>query len=152
MDALLRADAAEKFVGHLGEDTRAVAGVVLGTNRAAVVEIQQNGQRVLNDRVRFSAMDIYDEADAAGVMLECRIVKALLGRQAGEALFFVFHGFLKLIPCPLRRRACPTGLRSKRGKIPLLGKIAQSFFDDFLGAGKTDRISSARRSPRGSLR
>ena len=39
-------------------------------------------------------MDIYDEADAAGVMLECRIVKALLGRQAGEALFFVFHGFL----------------------------------------------------------
>ena len=132
-DALLGTGAAEEFVGHLCEDAGSVAGVVLGTNRAAVVEIQQNGQRVADDRVRFSAMDINDEANAAGVMLKCRIVEALLGWRAGEACFFLFHGFLNLIPCPLRRRACPTGLRSKRGKIPIPGKIAQLFFAIFWG-------------------
>jgi hypothetical protein len=47
-----------------------------------VVEVLQDLDRLLQDPVRLAALDVDDEADAAGVVLKPRVVKALLRRQA----------------------------------------------------------------------
>ena len=67
---------------HLYEDAGAVAGVDLATARAAVIEVQENLQSLLNDRMGFGALDVGDEPDAARVVLESGIVKALLAGRA----------------------------------------------------------------------
>jgi hypothetical protein len=59
---------------HLQQDTRAVAGIDFATARAAVFEVEQNLERLLDDGVRLFAFDIDDEADAARFVLEARII------------------------------------------------------------------------------
>ena len=63
---------------HLQQDAGAVAGVDLAATRAAMVEVLEDLDALLDDGVRFAALDVHDEADAAGVMLELRVVEALL--------------------------------------------------------------------------
>ena len=58
---------------------------VLGAAGAAVIEIGEDLQALLQDPVRFAALDVDDEADAAGVVLERRIVQTLLRRQTRPA-------------------------------------------------------------------
>ena len=65
------------------QDARAVAGVGLAAAGAAMVEVAQDLQGLLHDLVGLAALHVDDEADAAGVVLELRIVKALLGGPAG---------------------------------------------------------------------
>jgi hypothetical protein len=77
-------------------------------------------------------MDIYDEADAAGVMLEGGIVEALLRRRAGEAGFLVFHGIL-CFPCAY---PAPVTTLEKPGeasgeKYPSTAKSHNEFLRDF---------------------
>ena len=69
------------------EDARAVAGVRFATARAAVVEVDQNLERLGDDVVRLPALDVDDEADAARVVLELRIVKALFCGRAEPHVF-----------------------------------------------------------------
>ena len=131
-DALLRTDAAEEFVRHLCENACAVAGVVLGADGATVVEVEKNGQRIAYDLVGFSAMDIDDEADAAGVMLEGGIVEALLRRRAGEAGFLVFHGILCFpyaYSAPVTTLEKPGG--ASREKYSSTAKSHNEFLSDF---------------------
>ena len=45
--------------------------------------LQQDGERVLDDLVRLAALDVGDEADAAGILVERGIVEALRRRQPG---------------------------------------------------------------------
>ena len=66
---------------HLKQNARAVAGVLLATTRAAVIEVLQNLQTLLDDRVGLLPLDVRDEADAAGIVLKTRIVEALLRGQ-----------------------------------------------------------------------
>ena len=61
----------------LHENAGAVAAVFLTTTSAAMIEILQDHERLLNDFVRLLAFDIDDKADATRVVLETRIVKAL---------------------------------------------------------------------------
>ena len=68
-------------MGHLEQDAGAVAGVGLAAARAAMVEVFQHLNRLLQDLVRLPPFDIDNKADATGVVLEPRIVQALLGRQ-----------------------------------------------------------------------
>ena len=70
----------EKSVRHLHQDAGAVAGILLAAASAAVIEIFQYRERLLDDFVRFFAFDINDETDAAGIMLEARIVETLFFR------------------------------------------------------------------------
>jgi hypothetical protein len=63
-----------------------------------VIEVLEHLNRLLQDLVRLSTLDIDHETDAAGVVLEPGIVKALLGRQpgppwpeAGSAVSSVVH-------------------------------------------------------------
>ena len=60
--------------------------------RAPVVEIFENLQPLLNDLVAFLALDVGDEADAAGVMLVLRVVQTLRGGDRRRRLLVVVHG------------------------------------------------------------
>ena len=70
----------EELVRDLHQDAGAVAGARIGADRAAMLEIAEDGERVLDDLVRLAALDVGDEADAAGILVERGIVKALRAR------------------------------------------------------------------------
>jgi hypothetical protein len=64
-------------VRHLHENARAVAHARIGADRAAMLEIAENAQAVFDELMRLAALDVGDETDAAGILVECRIVKTL---------------------------------------------------------------------------
>ncbi len=66
----------------LDEDARAVARVRLVADRAAMIEVHENLQAIRHELMGFFALHVDDEADAARVMLELRIVKSLFHRRA----------------------------------------------------------------------
>ncbi len=70
---------AQERVGDLAEDSGAVARVRLGAGRAAVLEVPQYGQGLLNKCVGGLAGEVRHESDATGVLLVARVVHALLG-------------------------------------------------------------------------
>jgi len=74
-DALLRHLLAEELVRDLREDARAVAHQRVGTDGAPVVEVAQDLETLLDDLVALLALDVGDEADTAGVVLELRPVQ-----------------------------------------------------------------------------
>ncbi len=67
----------EKPVRHLDQNTGAVAGIGLAAAGAAMFQIDQDLQGVLNDLMALAVLEIGDEADAARVMLVARIIKSL---------------------------------------------------------------------------
>ena len=86
-DAELGGLAGEEPVRRLHQNAGAVAGAGVRPDRAAVFEVEQDRQRVLHDLLRLAPLDVGDEADAAGILLECRIEKtAGYGRVIGNAL------------------------------------------------------------------
>ena len=74
-------DGPQEAVGHLDEDAGAVADVGLGVGGPAVVEVAQRGEAELDHPVRAAPVQVGDEGHAAGVVLEARVVEALLGGQ-----------------------------------------------------------------------
>ena len=81
LDLERRADLFEKFVRDLHQDARAVAGQRVGAGRAAMGEVLEDLQAMLDDRVAAAAFQIGDEADAAGIVLALRIVESLRRRR-----------------------------------------------------------------------
>jgi hypothetical protein len=73
LDLELRACLGEEVVRDLDQDPRAVARQRVCTDRAAVLEVLQNVERVLDDLVRLGAFEVGDEADAARVVLAARV-------------------------------------------------------------------------------
>jgi hypothetical protein len=69
--------AGQEGVRQLQEDAGAVPGVLLGSRRAAVLEVDEDLERLLDDRVRLSTLDVDDEPEATGVVLVPGIVEAL---------------------------------------------------------------------------
>ena len=65
----------EEPVGDLEEDAGAVTGVDLGARGAAVVEVAERVEGVGDDRTAGPALDVADERDPAGVVLEARVVE-----------------------------------------------------------------------------
>ena len=72
-------DGPEEPVGHLDQDPGAVAHVRLGVGGAPVVEVAQGAQAQLHHAVGLAAVHVDDERDAAGVVLEARVVETLGG-------------------------------------------------------------------------
>ncbi len=72
--------AREEVVRDLHQDAGAVAGARIGADRAAVLEVAEDVERVGDDLMRLLALDVGDEADAAGILLQRRIVETLGGR------------------------------------------------------------------------
>ena len=74
-DAERRGDLAQEAVRHLHEDAGAVAGRGFAAAGAAVQQVHQDPQPLLDNRVRAAALDVDDEADAAGIVLVDGIVQ-----------------------------------------------------------------------------
>ena len=68
---------AEEGVGQLDEDAGAVAGEGVRAEGAAMLEVFEDFDGLLNDGVGALAAEVGDEANAAGVVLECGVVEAL---------------------------------------------------------------------------
>jgi hypothetical protein len=68
----------EEGVGRLEQDPGAVAGVLLGSGGPAVLQVEQHLDRLDDDGVRPSALDVHDEPEAAAVVLVLGVVEALL--------------------------------------------------------------------------
>ena len=74
-------DLAEELVGDLEQEPCSVAGVDLGAGGAAVVEVAERGQGLLDEAVTPTAMEVHDEGDTAGVVLVLGPVQPGRGRQ-----------------------------------------------------------------------
>jgi len=82
-DALLCHFLAEELVGDLQQNAGTIAHQRISTDGAAMGEVFQNEQAVLDDLVRLLALHMGDEADAAGIVLVARVVKPLRCRNTG---------------------------------------------------------------------
>src|SRR5947209_6198852 len=83
-----------------GSVLRAVARVGLAAAGPAVLQVDEDLDRLAHQVVRPAAVQVHDEADAAGVVLEARVVQALLG---GEAIVHDGHTFFRAVrAAPLR--------------------------------------------------
>jgi hypothetical protein len=93
-DALLGHFLAVELVRQLDHDAGAVAHQRVGTDGAAMFEVLQDQQTLLDDRVRLFTLDVGDEADAAGVMLVGFAIQAVgFGVLAfGGGCWLVRHG------------------------------------------------------------
>ena len=70
----------EEAMGHLHEDAGAVAGVRLAAAGAAVFQVEENLDRLLDDVVRFAVVQVDDEADAARIVFVPGVIQPLPGR------------------------------------------------------------------------
>ena len=68
----------EKVMRNLEQDASAVASVLLESRAAAVLQVDQNGQRVVQNLVMALTVDIGKRADATCVVVEFGAIKALL--------------------------------------------------------------------------
>ena len=76
-------------VRRLDEDARAVAGVLLAAAGAAVLQVDEDRERLCRMIVRLAALQVHDEAEAAGVVLVPRVVQALPRWVAGLVIGFI---------------------------------------------------------------
>ena len=68
----------EKVMRNLEQDASAVAGVLLESRATAVLQVDQNGQRVVQNLVMALTVDIGERADATCIVVEFGAIKALL--------------------------------------------------------------------------
>ena len=87
-------------VGHLDEDSGAIAGVVFAPAGAPVTQIHQYLQSLVDDIMRAAPFDVGHEAHSAGFMLELRIIKPLRRGQPPKRR--TFGRFLLLQSAHLR--------------------------------------------------
>jgi hypothetical protein len=87
-------------VRHLYQHAGAVAAVFFGAAGAAMIEIHEDLQALLQDAMRFAALDVDDEADATSLVLERRIVQTLFRRQSRPAGPIPFSAAAHYDPVP----------------------------------------------------
>ena len=78
------ADVAQESVGNLNGDPDAVADVRLSSGGAAMVEVDQALQGLIDDGPARHTRHVGNEAHTARVVLECRVVEALCRRRRRE--------------------------------------------------------------------
>ena len=86
LDAACRALATQQRVRDLDEQAGAVAGLGIAAAGTAMTEIHEDLDASLHHVVGGLAGDVRDEADAAGVVLEGRVIEPLLSRHSGVHL------------------------------------------------------------------
>src|SRR5262245_32609068 len=80
-DAERRAGLAQELMRDLHENAGAVAGERVGSGGAAMGQVLEDLQPVLDDLAAWPAFEIGDETDAASIALVLRIVESLRGRR-----------------------------------------------------------------------
>ena len=117
----------KKLVRNLHQDAGAVAHARIGADRAAMLEVEQNGEAVVDDLVRLASLKIGDEADAAGILVERGIVKAARGRCAGigsvaGGQMLIGAGLLRrpdiFSARPSRLHSCPVSPAQPAASVP----------------------------------
>ncbi len=115
---------AQHGVRHLDQDSRAVAGARVRSRGATMRQVDENLEAVLDDPAGRAIPDVRHEADAAGIVLERRVVESLRRRDPGGR-YRLLHGWWnhrsKTFPPavrafashPTRATAC-AGLRPSR--------------------------------------
>src|SRR5450631_4911058 len=73
-----RADRAQEFIRHLYQNTGTVPRIWFTTAGAAMIQVDEHGQSLLDDFVGLFALYVDHESDAAGVVFKLWIVEALL--------------------------------------------------------------------------
>ena len=73
----------EKAVGQLEQNTSTVPCVDLTTASAPVIQVNQHGERLLDDIVGSFTLHLTNETNTARIMLKLRIVKPLFLGKAG---------------------------------------------------------------------
>src|SRR5262249_24457973 len=73
----------KELVRDLHQNAGAVAGARVGADGAAMLEVANELERVLDQLVRLLVLDVGEEADAAGIPLQRRIEQPLRRRKAG---------------------------------------------------------------------
>jgi hypothetical protein len=81
LDAQFAALFAEKFFRQLHHDAGAVAGHLVAAAGAAVGQVDEDIQRLVDDIVGFLALEVHHATHAAGVVFKTRIVQPLRLRQ-----------------------------------------------------------------------
>ena len=110
----------------LDQDAGAVAGERVGADGTAVLEVGEDLERVGDDLVRLAALEVGDEADAAGVVLMRRVIEAL--RLGGSKPVVGVDSLWSLGVFVILRPRCGTLQRVNHAR---LGRIA---------APRTDRL------------
>ena len=80
-NALRMAFLAHEGIGNLHQDAGTIAGEGVSTHSAAVGEVPQDTQTLLDDFVALPSLDVGHKAYATGVMLIGRVIQALSWRQ-----------------------------------------------------------------------
>ena len=86
LDAERAALLAQELVRDLDQDAGAVAGDRIGADGTAVLQVLQDGERVLDQLVRFLAFEVGDEPDAAGIVLAARIEEPARARMSQRGI------------------------------------------------------------------
>ena len=103
MNALRRHFFAKELIRNLNQNPGTIPHQSIRTDRATMIEVDQNLQALLNNAVTAPAFDIGDKAHAASVMLLiARIEAALLRFVASLAL-------RRCVTRANRRRICTNG-------------------------------------------
>ena len=105
VDALLGHLFAVQRVGQLDQDAGAVAHQLVGAHCAAMVQVLEDLQALLDDGVALLALDVGHEADAAGVVLVGAGIQTVflemldLGSRRHGALLQFFAGKGSILHC-----------------------------------------------------
>ncbi len=84
VDTGLPGPIAQQGVRRLDHAAGPVANQRIGADRAAVIEIDENPQALVDDVVGFMALDVGHEANAARIVFVTWVVKSLCLRQIGQ--------------------------------------------------------------------
>ena len=134
----------EEGVRHLHEHAGAVAGVDLAAAGAAMIEVLEDLDALLDDGVRFASLDVHDEADATGVMLELRVIEALLrgGPKSNRGHFSVLQTQTRGAQLPRAMGSAPITFTLSIGYIWRRGPRRRCRQSDIYESDHTDRRSS----------
>ena len=106
---------AQEAIGNLDQQAGAVGELGIPADRTAVGEVSEDRQPLLDDAVRLLALDVRDEAYAAGVVLMGGVIKPLRvqahdGDRAFEYTFIALQRqWLRVPAAPRDRRAAQPG-------------------------------------------
>ena len=102
----LVAQADVQLVGHLGEelvadlqhDAHAVAGLALGILTGAVLQTLHDAQGIADRLMALAALDVHHSADAAGIVLELRVIQAKRRGVFRKLIHCLSHPYLSKYP------------------------------------------------------
>ena len=128
----LVAQADVQLIGHLGEelvadlqhDAHAVAGLALGILTGAVLQTLHDAQGIADRLMALAALDVHHSADAAGIVLELRVIQAKRRGVFRKLIHCLSHPYLSKYPLgrgTIRSQSC-----TENKKAPQKGRLHPS--------------------------